>query len=90
MLKSVPLANAAATIMAIWVVGCALLSFVAPNLLFTLAQSWMHTINLNVVKTTFNPNLGSILLGFVSATILTWLTTYAFAQLYNQLAQKQK
>ena len=88
MLKSVAFANAVATIMAVWVVACALLSYLAPNLLFTVAQSWMHTINLNVVKTTFTPDLGSIILGWVSATGLAWVTTYATIELYNRWANK--
>jgi len=41
-----------------------LLSYIAPDLLFTVAQSWMHIISLETVKATFNPNLGSILFGY--------------------------
>lgn len=88
MLKSIAFANAAAIIMAIWVISCALLSYLAPDLLFAVAQSWMHTINLDLVKATFSPNLGSIILGFVSAVVLTWVTTYATIELYNRLAKK--
>lgn len=87
MLKSTPFANAAAVVMAVWVIACALLSYTTPNLLFTVAQSWMHTINLETVKTTFNPNLGSLALGFISAVILTWITTYALVELYNRFAK---
>lgn len=84
MLKAVPFANATATVMAVWVVVCALLSYIAPDLLFSVAQSWMHTINLDVVKTTFTPNFGSLLLGLVSATALTWITVYGTITLYNR------
>ena len=88
MLNSKAFANAAATVMATWVVTCALLSYLAPDLLFAVAQSWMHTINLNLVKATFSPNLGSIILGFVSAVVLTWVTTYATIELYNRFTKK--
>ncbi len=88
MLKSIAFANAASTVMVIWVVSCALLSFLAPDLLFSVAQSWMHTINLDLVKATFSPNLGSIILGLISAVALTWVTTYATIELYNRLAKK--
>ena len=67
MLKSKVFANAAAVVMGAWVVFCGLLSYIAPNFLFAIAQSWMHNINLEPVRTTFNPNLGSLLFGFVSA-----------------------
>ncbi len=87
MLKPVVFANAAATIMAVWVIGCVLLSYLMPDLLFAVAQSWMHTINLETVKATFNPSLGSILLGFVSAVGLTWVTIYSTINLYNRWAK---
>lgn len=88
MLNAKAFANAAATIMAIWVIVCALLSYLVPDLLFAVAQSWMHTINPEVVKTTFNPELGSIVLGFVSAAGLTWVTTYGTISLYNRWSKK--
>ena len=88
MLNAKAFANAASAIMAIWVIVCALLSYLVPDLLFAVAQSWMHTINLDLVKTTFSPNLGSIILGLVSAVALTWVTTYATIELYNRWAKK--
>jgi len=88
MLNAKAFANAASAIMAIWVIVCALLSYLVPDLLFAVAQSWMHTINLDAVKTTFSPDLGSIVLGFISAAGLTWVTTYALIETYNRLAKK--
>lgn len=87
MLNAKAFANAAATVMAVWVVACALLAYVAPDLLFTVAQSWTHAMNLEVLRSTFTPNLGLLLLGFVSATGLTWLTTYGTITLYNKWAK---
>lgn len=87
MLKPVAFANASAAVMALWVVACALVSYIVPDLLFAISQSWMHTINLEVVKTTFTPSLGSILLGSVSAAGLTWITVYGTISLYNRLAK---
>lgn len=84
MLNAKAFANAASAVMGIWVVACAAVSFVAPDLLFSIAQSWMHTINLESVEATFTPNLGSILWGLVSAVGLTWVTTYAMIWLYNK------
>lgn len=87
MLNAKAFANAASVVMAIWVVGCAMLSYIAPDLLFSIAQSWMHTVNLESAKATFTPNLGSLLLGFISAVGLTWITTYATIALYNRLTK---
>ena len=87
MLDAKAFANAATVVMAVWVVGCALLSYIVPYLLFNIAQSWMHTVNLESVKATFSPNIGTLLLGLVSATGLTWITTYATITLYNRLTR---
>lgn len=84
MLNAKAFANAVSAVMAIWVVGCALLSYIAPDLLFNVAQSWMHTINLETVKATFSPNLGLLIVGFVTAVGLTWITTYGIISLYNK------
>lgn len=84
MLNAKAFANAAATIMAVWVIGCALFSYLMPDLLFSVAQSWMHTINLEIVKTTPALDLGSLILGLVTATGLTWVTMYGTIILYNR------
>lgn len=87
MLNAKAFANATAAVMAVWIIVCALLAYVAPDLLFTIAQSWTHAINLEVLKSTFTPNVGSLLLGFVSAVGLTWVTTYGIITLYNKWAK---
>lgn len=87
MLNANAFANAAAVVMAVWVVFCALLSYVAPDLLFSMAQSWMHNINLEAVRTTFELDLGKLLWGFVTAVGLTWITVYGTVVLYNRWAK---
>lgn len=84
MLNAKAFANAASAVMAVWVVACALLASLMPDLLFAVAKSWMHTVNLDSVKAPFNPDLGSLVLGFVSAVGLTWITTYGIISLYNR------
>ena len=87
MLNAKVFANAAAVVMAGWVIFCAALSYVAPDLLFTVAQSWTHNMNLDVVKAPFNPNLGTFILGLATASGLTWITTYLTITLYNRWAK---
>lgn len=84
MLKPTIFANAAAAVMTVFYVICALLSYIAPDILFALGSSWMHTINLEIVKTVFIPNLGNIVFGLVSASGLTWVTVYSTIYLYNR------
>lgn len=84
MLKPKSFANAAATVMAVWVVACAIFSYLMPDVLFIVAKSWMHNVNLETVKATFAPDLGLLILGLVTATGLTWITTYSVIILYNR------
>lgn len=84
MLNAKAFANAAATVMAVWVIACTTFSYLMPDLLFIVAKSWMHNINLETVKATFVPDLGLLILGLVTATGLTWITTYSVISLYNR------
>lgn len=84
MLNAKAFANAASAVMGVWVLACALLSYLAPGLLFSVAQSWMHTINLETVKSTFSLDLGLMIVGFMSAVGLTWITTFGVISLYNK------
>lgn len=84
MLNAKAFANAASAVMAVFYIACVVLSYVYPDLLFVLAQSWIHTLNLEVARTTFAPNLGSMLFGFVTTVALTWVATYGTISLYNK------
>lgn len=84
MLNAKAFANAASAVMTVWVIFCAVLSYAAPDLLFVVAQSWTHNMNLDAVRAPFNPNIGSLLLGLATASGLTWVTTYGTIWLYNR------
>lgn len=88
MLNAKAFANAASAVMAVWVVGCALLSYIAPDLLFSIAQSWTHNINLQSVRTTTVSGLGSVIWGLITAVGLTWVTTFGTITLYNKWVKK--
>ncbi|MBI5448822.1 hypothetical protein HY948_00735 [Candidatus Gottesmanbacteria bacterium] len=81
-------ANAMAVTVTCIAVACALAIIVAPDLSMGIAQSWFHGIDLSKVRMTVNPSLGSLLYGWVTATIGGWVTGYVFAVLYNTFAKK--
>ena len=87
MLNAKAFANATSTVMAVFYIACVVLSYIGSDLLFSLAQSWIHSLNLEAARTTFSPNMGSILFGFITAVGLTWITTYATIVLYNRWAK---
>lgn len=87
MLNVKAFANAAAVVVTVFYVVCALLSYIAQDLIFTISRSWMHSINIESIKTTGNPDLGLLIIGFVTLVGLTWVTVYGTVWLYNRWAK---
>lgn len=88
MIKTTVLANASATVAGAGYIVCRLISAVAPNFLFTVGQSWFHTVNLESVKTTSSMPMGTFILGLLSSIVVTWVAAYAIAELYNRWAKE--
>ncbi len=87
MLNAKAFANAATVVMAVFYVVCAVLSYLAPDLIYSISRSWMHTINIESIKSTFTPDMGILVWGLVSLSALTWATTYITIALYNKWAK---
>ena len=66
-------ANAMAVTVAFIAVVCALAIILAPELSLGIAQSWFHGIDLSKGQTVVGPSLGSILYGWITATIGGWV-----------------
>ena len=87
MLKPQPFAHAVASVTGAAYVLCRVLAAVAPQFLFTIGQSWLHTINLEAVRATQSMSLSAFVLGLVSSVVLSWIAAYAVATLYNRWAK---
>ncbi|MBI2600075.1 hypothetical protein HYW43_04140 [Candidatus Daviesbacteria bacterium] len=87
MLNAKAFAHAATVVIAVFYVACVALSLLAPDVLFGIGRSWMHSINLESVKAVNPPDLGSIFLGFITISGLTWITTFITIWLYNRWAK---
>lgn len=83
MLNAKAFANAVTIVTAVFYIICAALSYFAPDLIFSISRSWMHTVSLESVKTAFNPDLGTLIWGIVTISVLSWITAYATIYLYN-------
>ncbi len=88
MLNAKAFANAVTAVAAIFYIACWLLSLLAPDLIFSISQSWLHTINLEGLKTTAAMSFGTAILGLISLSLLAWVTTYVTIWLYNKWAGK--
>ena len=84
MINTKVLANSVATVVGVGYVLCRLIAAVAPSFLFTIGQSWFHTINLGSTPVATSMSLGMFVLGLVSSVIVAWAAAYAVAELYNR------
>lgn len=89
MLNAKAFANATTAVGVIVFIICRLIAWIAPNFLFQIGQSWFHTIQLESSQMSNSVSVGILLLGLVSAVIVTWLITYGTISLYNKWAEKQ-
>lgn len=87
MLKPIAFANAFTAVWFVAYIVCWLLSALAPELIYTISKSWMHSLNLDAVRGTATLDLGPALLGAVTFSVFVWVITYAGATLYNRLAK---
>ncbi len=83
-------ANAAAVTVAFIAVVCALAIILAPEVSLGVAQSWFHGIDLTKVRTAIAPSAGSVVYGWITATIGGWIVGYVFATAYNWFAPKKR
>ena len=89
MLNSQAFANAATVVTAVFYIICVIISYVAQDLLVTIANSWIHSLSLESLKAAKVMSPGSLVLGFVTICALTWVTTYATIELYNRFAKSK-
>lgn len=87
MLKPIAFANSLTLVGLVLYVACRILALIAPDLLFSIGQSWLHTLNLSSVKAAIPMDFGIFLFGAVTLAIFVWIASYAFAKLYNNFAK---
>lgn len=75
-------ANATAVTIAVIYIVCVAAVVLLPDLSLTIAQSWVHGLDLSKIYAV-NVSLGSFILGLVTSTAGGWLIGYIFATVYN-------
>jgi hypothetical protein len=80
------LANAVATVVAVGYVLCRLVAGVAPELLFSIGQSWFHTLDLEPVRAAGSLPAAMVILGLVTSVVVSRVGAYATAELYRRWA----
>lgn len=87
MLKPVPFANAATIVMVAVYVICRLLVGIMPTGMFSLMQTWVHTVNLEGLQMMGSFSFGSFVWGLIVMAAVVWVVVYTTIALYNRLAQ---
>ena len=86
--KESVLANTLAVVAAAYYLICTLLVFLTPGLYRQIAQSWMHGLAVNAVWNSQPPAAGTVITGFLTFSLASWVTGYFIAATYNYLAKK--
>lgn len=87
MINSTVLAHAVATVVGAGYILCRLIAAVAPGFLFNVGQSWFHTVNVEPLRTTGSMSTGMFVLGLVTSVVVSWVATFAGAELYRRWAE---
>lgn len=87
MIKPVALANAISVIFAVAYISCGIIAFVVPDLYWGILNSWMHGVNLELVKATNPMSIGTFVFGVVTFTAYIWVVSYLGAILYKNFSK---
>ena len=87
MLKPIAFANSFTVVGLGAYVVCRAFTLIAPDLLFSIGQSWFHTLNLSFVKAVIPMDIGTFLFGGITFALFVWIISYAFAKLYNSFSK---
>jgi hypothetical protein len=87
MVDSRALAHAVATVVGVGYILCRLIAAVAPEFLFNVGQSWLHTVNLEPLRATGSMSTGMFFLGLVTSVVVSWVAAFVTAELYRRWAE---
>ncbi len=81
------IANTLAVTTGIFYVGCRLLVGLFPDLMFSIAQSWLHDIVLTkVAALSLSPE--TFILGLVSSVATAWIVGYLYSTIYGYFGKR--
>lgn len=87
MLNAQTFANALTVVVLTIYAICRLASLVVPDFLFSIAKSWFHTLSVDSLRDTAPLDMGTLLFGAITLSVLVWLTAYVTITLYNNWAK---
>lgn len=80
-------ANALATTVGIFYIGCRILVSLFPDLMFSIARSWLHGMVLTQ-SGSWNLSLETFMVGLVSSVVSAWVIGYVFTVTFNYFSRR--
>lgn len=80
-------ANALATVAGGLYLICAIWTLVSRDSFIGVIGTWAHGVDLNALPAK-TPDFGTLIIGFITFVIASWLTGYAFVYAFNYFAKK--
>jgi hypothetical protein len=88
MSKPTILANSVTAVWGTAYALCGIAAMIFPNLYFGVLNNWLHSINLELLKSSTPLTLISLLMGLATFSIYIWVITFATASVYNAWSKK--
>ena len=88
MLNAKVFAKAAAVVVAVFYVVCYAVTIIAPDFVFGIGASWIHSVNIDALKASAIMPFSTALWGLITISAITWVTVYATITLYNKWAKQ--
>ncbi len=89
MVKASSLANAITLVATTAYLFCGILTYIAPDLFWSFANSWFHAVNLEAVKSAEPMPAGSFIFGIVSFAAYVWVVAFSSGSLYSRFSGKR-
>lgn len=89
MSKPTILANSVTAVWGTAYALCGIAAMIFPNLYFGVLNNWLHSINLELLKSSTPLTLISFLMGLATFSIYIWVITFATASVYNAWSKKR-
>lgn len=84
-LNEMAVAHASGILGAIFFLACYILVIFAPEVYRVTAQSWVHGVDLSLI---WRPRAGNFILGLLTFSLVSWVSGWVFAWLYNKLIKQ--
>jgi len=89
MLKATSMAAAVTIVATSAFILCGLLSYLAPDLFWSVTGSWLHALSIESIRATEPMAFSTFISGIICFAAYIWVITFAATSLYNRFARSK-